>query len=778
MTTFGLAQPVRRVEDPRLLLGQGRYTDDITRPGMLHGLVVRSPYAAARLGPIDTGAARAVPGVVAIYTAADLDADGIGGLPCLVGMTNRDGSKRADPPHPVLAGEQVRHVGDPVAFIVAETVNAARDAAELLMLDFDPLPSVTAIPDALAEGAPLVWPDVPGNRVFDWEIGDRARTVALFAAADHVTTLRIVNNRIVVASMEARVALAEYDAGTERWTLTTNTQGGWLVKDAIAAHVFHVAADQFRVVTPDVGGGFGMKLFLYAEHALTCYAARKLGRPVKWTSDRSEAFVADTHGRDNVTEGQIASDKDGIFLALRTRNVANMGAYLSNFGPYIPTFAGTGVLASVYGFQSVYANVVGVFTNTVPVDAYRGAGRPESNYLVERLIDAVARERGIDPVELRRRNMVTPERMPHKTPVGKTYDSGDFRRVLDAGLARFDWAGFPARQAAAARAGKLLGRGLAYYLEATGGAPSERAEIRFADDGFVDVYVGTQSTGQGHETAYVQLTADRLGVDGDRIRIRQGDTDTIPTGGGTGGARSLYSEGQAILATTASVIEKGKRAAAEMLEAAAADIEFEAGRFAIAGTDRGVGIIDLALAQHRAVREGREGIILDTAEVAKVDAHTFPNGCHLAEVEIDPDTGRTRVARYVVCDDVGRAINPMIVRGQVHGGVAQGIGQAIFEHTVFDPESGQLLSGSFMDYALPRASDLPDIAVDLIEVPCATNPLGVKGAGEAGAVGSPPAVMNAILDALAARGITELDMPATPLRIWEALQAAGGKRAA
>ncbi|MBV9654478.1 MAG: xanthine dehydrogenase family protein molybdopterin-binding subunit [Acetobacteraceae bacterium] len=772
MTTFGLAQPVRRVEDPRLLKGEGRYTDDIQPAGQLRGVVVRSPYAAARITGIRTEEALKVPGVAAVYTGADLKTDGIGGLPCLVPMTNRDGSHRANVPHPVLADGAVRHVGDPVAFVVAETVEAARDAAELIEIDYDGLSAVTDPEAALKADAPLVWPDVSGNQVFDWEIGDRAKTEALFAQAARVTKLRIVNNRVVVASMEARAALAEYDASSGRWTLSTNTQGGWLLKDQIGPEVFHVEADKFRVITPDVGGGFGMKLFLYAEHVLTCYAARKLGRPVKWTSDRSEAFLCDTHGRDNVTEGEIATDADGRFLALRTRNIANMGAYLSNFGPYIPTFAGTGVLASVYGFQSVYANVVGVFTNTVPVDAYRGAGRPESNYLVERLIDETARALGIDRVELRRRNMVLPTQMPHQTPVGKTYDSGDFLRVLDAGLARFDWAGFDARRAQAAARGKLLGRGLSYYLEATGGAPSERAEIRFADDGFVDVYVGTQSTGQGHETAYVQLTADRLGVDGSRVRIRQGDTDTIPVGGGTGGARSLYSEGQAILATAATVIEKGKRAASEMLEAAPADIAFAAGRFSIVGTDRGVDILTLAAEQHRAIREGREGTILDTAEVAKVDAHTFPNGCHLAEVEVDPDTGHIEVVRYVVSDDVGKAINPLIVRGQVHGGVAQGIGQAVFEHTVFDPDSGQLLSGSFMDYALPRAGDLPDIDVDLVEVPCATNPLGVKGAGEAGAVGSPPAVMNAILDALSSRGVLQLDMPATPARVWEALQAA------
>jgi carbon-monoxide dehydrogenase large subunit len=525
-------------------------------------------------------------------------------------------------------------------------------------------------------------------------------------------------------------------------------------------------------VTPDVGGGFGMKLFLYAEHVLTCYAARKLGQPVKWAADRGEAFLCDTQGRDNITLGELAIDADGQFLALRTRNVSNMGAYLSTFAPYIPTYAGTSVLSSVYGFQAIYANVLGVFTNTVPVDAYRGAGRPESNYLVERLVDAAARELGVDRVELRRRNMVTPEAMPHSTPVGKTYDSGDFRIVLDAALLKMDYAGFPERRATAAAAGKRRGIGLAYYLEATGGDPTERAEIRFAEDGFVDVYVGTQSTGQGHETAYVQLTAAQLGIDGEKIRIRQGDTDTIPVGGGTGGARSLYSEGQAILLTADSVITKGKQAAAEELEAAVADISFAEGRFSIVGTDRGLDIIALAASQRRKAAAGQPAVTLDAAEIAAIDNHTFPNGCHMAEVEVDPETGSIELMRYTVCDDFGKTVNPLIVRGQVAGGVAQGYGQAVLEHTVYDPESGQLLSGSFMDYALPHADQFPDIEVELLEIPCATNPLGVKGAGEAGAVGSPPALINAIIDALSPDGVTHIDMPATPERVWRALELA------
>ena len=536
--------------------------------------------------------------------------------------------------------------------------------------------------------------------------------------------------------------------------------------------LFNSDPENFRIVTPDVGGGFGMKLFLYAEHVLTCFAARDLGRPVKWAADRTEAFLCDTQGRDNITTGELAIDANGEFIALRTRNISNMGAYLSNFAPYIPTYAGTSVLSSVYGFKAIYANILGVFTNTMPVDAYRGAGRPEANYLVERLVDAAARELNIDRIELRRRNMVPPSAMPHSTPVGKTYDSGDFQVVLDAALQKMDHAGFASRRAAAAARGKRRGLGLAYYLEATGGDPTERAEIRFAEDGFVDVYVGTQSTGQGHETAYVQLTANRLGIDGDKIRVRQGDTDTIPVGGGTGGARSLYSEGQAILKTADSVIEKGKQAAAESLEAAVTDITFIDGEFSIVGTDRGIDIISLAAAQRRKVAAGLQATTLDTAEIAAIDNHTFPNGCHMAEVEIDPETGVTTVVRYVVCDDFGTTVNPLIVRGQVAGGVAQGLGQAILEHTVFDPDSGQLLSGSFMDYALPRADDLPDVEVDLLEIPCATNPLGVKGAGEAGAVGSPPALINAILDALSVDGVTSIDMPATPERVWRALAAA------
>lgn len=772
MTKFGLSQSVRRVEDPRLLKGAGRYTDDIALPAQTFGYVLRSPHAHARITGLDAAAARAMPGVLAVITGADLQAAGLGGMPCEVAMKNRDGSNRAEAPRLALATDTVRHVGDAVAFVVAETLAQAKDAAEAVAVDYEILPSATDL--ATAEQGPPVWPAAPGNVAFDWEIGDKELAEKLFQEAAHIVRLTVVNNRVVVASMEARAAVALFDKESGRFTLHTNTQGSWLVRDLLAEKVLHLPKEKVRVVTPDVGGGFGMKIFLYPEHVMVCFAARLVGRPVRWASERTEAFVADTHGRDNITLGELALDKDHRFLALRTRNVANMGAYLSIFAPAIPTFAGTKVLASVYGFQAVHAHVIGMFTNTTPVDAYRGAGRPESNYLVERLIDEAARQLRTDRAALRRKNMVTPGQMPWKTAMGALYDSGDFPTVLDAALARMDWQGFEARRQAALARGRRRGIGMAYYLEATGGDATERAEIRFAPDGGVDVLVGTQSTGQGHETAYVMLTSERLGIPAEKIRILQGDSDAAPTGGGTGGARSLYSEGQAIFVTAASVVEKGRQAAAEVLETAAADIEFEQarGRFAIAGTDRGIGILDLAAEMRGRVAAGKAGVLLDTAEVADIKAHTFPNGCHMAEVEVDPDTGVVEIVRYSVVDDIGHAVNPLIVRGQVQGGVTQGIGQAVLERTFYDPQSGQLMSGSFMDYALPRADNVPDIEVELLEIPCATNPLGVKGAGEAGAVGSPPAVMNAIADALAPLGVRQVDMPATPENLWRRIRTA------
>lgn len=776
MAKFGIAQPVRRVEDPRLLSGHGRYTDDVRPTGVAAGVVVRSPHAAARIVRIDASAVRGVAGVLAIFTGADLKADGIGGLVCETPVQNRAGTPMATPPHPLLADGYVRHVGDPVAFVVGETVKAAKDGAEKLVVDYDVLPSITDLAHAMDDGQPEVWPGTKRNVCFDWSVGDRAKVEELFAKAAHVTRLTVINNCVIPSPIEPRAAVAEYDTKSERFTLTTNTQGGWGIKEQFARNIFHVEPERFRVITPDVGGGFGMKGVVFAEQAIVCYAARKVGRPVRWLSERAEAFVCDTHGRDNVTTAELASDATGKFLAFRTRNMANMGAYLSSYGPYIPTGAGTKILPTVYTFQAVYANVLGIFTNTVPVDAYRGAGRPESNYVMERVVDAAARELGIDRIELRKRNMIERRAMPYTSTVGETYDSGDFAHVLDTAIEKSGWREFGARRAASARRGKKRGIGLAYYIESTMGDPSERAEIRFAQDGYVDVYVGTQSTGQGHETAYVQIIADRLGVPGEKVRVRQGDTDAIPTGGGTGGSRSLYSEGQAILLTAATVIEKGKQAAADALEAAVADITFVRGRFSIVGTDREISLLDLAAQQRARKAAGEAAVMLDAAEVAAIEKHTFPNGCHVAEVEVDPETGVVDILRYLVCDDFGNIVNPMILRGQIQGGVMQGIGQAMLERTVYDADSGQLLSGSFMDYAMPRADDAPDIEVDFIGTPCTTNPLGVKGAGEAGSVGSAQAVVSAVIDALSSNGVSAIDMPMTPERVWEALAKAQPER--
>ena len=775
MAKFGLSQPLRRIEDPRLLLGGGRYTDDLAPAGAAHGVVLRSPHAAAKILSIDTAAALEVPGVLAVITAKEWREEGLGEIPCIIPLKNADGSDRKETPRLALAEDRVRHVGDPVAFVVAETAQAARDGAEAVMVDYDPLPSVTDLAAAHEPGAPKVWDGVESNIVFDWEAGEKEKADELVSKAAHVTRLTVVNNRVVVASMEGRAATAEYDPAEGKFTLHCGTQGSWLVKQLLAESVFHLPQEKFRVVTPDVGGGFGMKLYLYAEYALVCMAARRLKRPVRWAAERSEAFVSDTHGRDNITLGELAVDKDGKFLALRTRNYANMGAYLSTFAPFIPTGAGTKVLASVYDFKAIHARVLGVLTNTVPVDAYRGAGRPESNYLVERLIDAAARELGMDRIEIRKRNMVPQSAMPYVTAIGQRYDSGDFATVLDNALQKADWAGFPARKAESERRGKRRGIGLAYYLEATGGGPTERAEVRFAKDDMVEVLVGTQSTGQGHETAYAMLTSHELGIPVERIRVVQGDSDEIPTGGGTGGARSLYSEGQAILLTTATVIEKGKQAASEHLEAAVIDIEFNpsaGGRFSVVGTDRGVDILSLARIQRERAARGESATLLDAAEVADIKAHTFPNGCHVAEVEVDPDTGAVELLRYQAVDDYGRLVNPLLAEGQVQGGLAQGIGQALMERVAYDSESGQLLSASPMDYALPRAADLPPLPVRFLPVPTGANPLGAKGAGQAGAIAAPHTVVLAVLDALAPLGVSELDMPATPERVWRAIRKA------
>lgn len=769
MGRFGIGQAVRRVEDDRLLTGRGRYTGDIDLDGQAWGHVLRSPHAHARIASIDASAARQVPGVLAIYTADDIRQAGLGTIRCLMPARQPDGTTQPLPAHPILADGKVRHVGDPVAFIVAETPAQARDAADAVAVEYDPLPASVDAVAAMAAEAALIHDEAPGNVSFRWEKGDRARTDEAFRSAARIVRTRLVNNRIVINPLETRAAIGAWDG--ERFTLYTSSQGPHSLRTQLAKHIFNMPTEAFRVVTTDVGGSFGMKIFLYAEQPLVLLAARDLGRPVKWVAERSaDAFLSDAQGRDQVNEVELALDGDGRFLALRVHTYANMGAYLSNFAPYIPTDCSVLMNNGVYRFQTMHIRVTGVFTNTVPVDAYRGAGRPEAIYLLERTIDAAARELGIDPADLRRRNFIDPSELPFTTAIGATYDSGDFRRNLEEALERADRRGFADRRNEAARQGRLRGLGFACYIENCGAGMEETARLRADPDGTVTLTIGTQDNGQGHRTAYAQVVADRLGIGIDRVRVVQGDTDLVQDGRGTGGSRSIPIGAVSSDRASASLIENGRRIAADVLEAAAADVEYADGTFVIAGTDKRVTLAQVAAAAADQAQspEGGEAALTGEGAHGTTD-YTFPNGCHVCEVEVDPETGYVSLDRYVVVDDFGTVLNPLLLAGQVYGGVGQGIGQALLERCVYDGE-GQLISGSFMDYGLPRADDLPQIEFSYHEdAPCRTNPLGFKGSGEAGAVGAPPAVMNAILDALSQRGVTTLDMPATPEAVWRAL---------
>jgi carbon-monoxide dehydrogenase large subunit len=771
MARFGIGQPVRRVEDERLLTGKGRYTDDINLPRQAWLVVVRSPLAHARIKAVRTEAAKAAPGVLMVATAADLEAAGNNSIPCFVPMTNRDGGAAPLPKHPILTPDKARYVGDNVAFVVAETRAQARDAAELVEVEHEELPAVADTAAALSADVPPVHEECPGNLAYDWLHGDVAAVEAAFAKAAHVTRLELVNNRVVCNAMEPRAAVAEWDAAAGSLTLHTCTQGPWAFRDALAANL-GLPPEKVRVITADVGGGFGMKAMFYPEYTMAALAARALGRPVKWTSERGEAFLSDSQGRDHVTTAELAFDASKRILGMRVTTIASMGAYYYQFAPFIPTGAALKVLPGVYDIPALSYNVKAVWTNTVPVDAYRGAGRPESIYCIERLIEQAAREQGVDVLELRRINFVRPEQMPYRTAAGELYDSGEFAKVMDACLKKADWQGIDRRRAEAKARGKLRGIGMCYYIESTMGDPTEHAGIRFEEDGAVSVLVGTQSNGQGHETAYAQVITERLGVPFERIRIVQGDTAKVRAGGGTGGSRSLTAEWTAMNEASDKVIAKGKAYAAQVFEAASADITFKEGVFAVAGTDRTIGIMELAQKARTMAVPGLEGG-LDADATVRVNAWTFPNGCHIAEVEVDPETGTTEVVAYNIVDDFGFVLNPMLVEGQVHGGVVQGIGQALLERTVYD-EAGQLLSGSLMDYSLPRADNMPSFDFSTIEVRCRNNPMGVKGCGEAGSVGSPAAVINAIIDALAPHGVKAIDMPATPERVWGAIH----KRAA
>lgn len=765
MAKFGIGQSVRRVEDQRLVTGKGRYTDDINLAGQAWGYVLRSPHAHARIRGLDTSAAKAAPGVLAVLTGADMAAAGDNAVPCFVPMENRDGSKAPSPRHPILCTDKVRYVGDNVAFVVAETLAQARDAAELIEVDYEELAPATDTANAGA-GDDL-FEDCPGNVAFDWHYGQEKEVDEAFARAAHVSRIELVNNRLVCNAMEPRAAIAEYDAAADKITVHTCTQGPWAFRDTVAKNL-GMPNEKVRIITADVGGGFGMKAMFYPEYTMCALAARQLQRPVKWTSDRSEGFLSDSMGRDHVTTAELALDENRRIIGLRVHTLANMGAYYYFFAPFIPTGAALKVLPGVYDIPCLSYSVKGVFTNTVPVDAYRGAGRPESIYCMERLIEATARDLGMDTTELRRINFIGPEQMPYKTAAGELYDSGEFARVMDACMAKADWKGVAQRREEAARAGRFRGIGMCYYIESTMGDPTEHATVRFEEDGTVSVLVGTQSNGQGHETAYAQVLHEKLGVPFEKVRIIQGDTDQIRSGGGTGGSRSLTAQGMAIIDASDVVVEKGKAYAAQVFETAAADIGFEEGTFRVAGTDKAIGIMELAQKARTMSVPGTEGG-LDASATTKLPAWTFPNGCHIAEVEIDPDTGTVAIDRYNIVDDFGKILNPMLVEGQVHGGVVQGIGQALLEHTVYD-ESGQLLTGSFMDYCMPRADDLPNFDFSTIEVPCKNNGMGVKGCGEAGSVGSPAAIINAIIDALSPLGVRSVDMPATKERIWRLCQ--------
>jgi carbon-monoxide dehydrogenase large subunit len=786
MGSFGIGAAVRRKEDRRFLTGKGTYTDDINRPGQLQAYLLRSPHAHAEIAAIDTADAKAAAGVAAVFTGADLQAPElkVGGLPCGWLVTSKDGSPMAEPPRPLLAQGKVRHVGDPVAVVIAETYAEAEAAAELIEIDYKELPAVVAMDKAIKPGEPLLFETVPNNLCFDWHLGDKAAVDAAFSRAHHVTRLELVNNRLVSNPMEPRAAIGEYDPVTEDYTLYTTSQAPHVHRLLIGPMVLQLPEHKLRVVAPDVGGGFGTKGSIYNEQALVLWLAKKLGRPIKWTASRSEIFLTDNQARDHLTNAELALDKDGKFLAMRVATLANLGSYLGSFAPAIPTWCYGTLLAGNYATPAIYVEVKGVFTNTAPVDAYRGAGRPEACYVVERLVDRAAREMKIDPVELHRRNFIANNAFPYATPVGLTYDSGDYFKTLDMALKAADHAGFEHRRHEAAKRGKLRGIGIASYIEACAMAPSvmagklgaragfyESAQVRVHPTGGITVFTGSHSHGQGHETTFAQLVADRLGLALNQVEIVHGDTSKIPFGMGTYASRSLAVGGTALVKAMDKIVNKGKKIAAHMLEAAEADIEFADGKFTVAGTDRATTFAQVAFSAYVPHNFPIETVEPGLEETAFYDPtnFTYPAGCYIAEVEVDPETGAAALVSFTGADDFGRIINPMIVEGQVHGALVQGIGQALYENTVYDPESGQLQTGSFMDYCMPRADNFVPFTLETNATLCAHNPLGAKGCGEAGTIGAPPAIMNAVLDALAPLGITDLDMPATPERVFRAI---------
>ena len=755
---FGVGQSVLRKEDDALIRGKGRYTDDVAPSPTLHALVLRSPHARAKF-TIDATRARGVPGVALILTAEDVG--DLGDLPCLF---NLEDDPFTGPPYPILPKDEVRHVGDAIAFVVAETVDAARDAIEAIEVKWTPLSAVVGVRNAIKKDAPQVWAQHPGNTLFDVSIGDKQATEAAFAKADAVVEISIVNPRIVTNFMETRAAVCEYDAKRDHLTLTVGSQGSHRIREIIGGMVLKIPPEKMRVICPDVGGGFGTKLFPYREYALIAVAARKLRKTVKWAADRADHFIGDAQGRDNATTARMALSSDGKFLGMDVDLIGDMGAYLSTFGPYIP-HGGAGMLPGLYDFQAFHCRVRTVFTNTVPVDAYRGAGRPEAAYVVERLVDAAARKLDMTVDAIRRKNFIPPRAMPYKTATGKVYDSGDFAAHLKRAMEVGEWKDFSKRAKAAKKLGLVRGIGLACYVEVCGTMGEETAKVALDPNGDVSILIGTQSSGQGHQTAYAQIVAEQFGLAPERVHVFQGDTDMIATGLGTGGSASIPTGGVSVERATRTLGNSLRELAAEALEASSGDLEINDGMIRVAGTDRSISFADLAR------RPGVDPSKLNASATFTQADGTFPNGTHLAEVELDPATGFIRIVNYVIVDDFGVTLNPLLLAGQVHGGAMQGIGQALMEQAVYSTSDGQLQTGTFMDYALPRAADGPSFVFETHNVPCTTNPLGVKGAGEAGAIGSCPAVVNAIIEGLWREyKIDHIDMPATPERVWTAIQ--------
>ncbi len=774
MMKYGIGQPVSRFEDPRLLRGQGRYIDDVNMYGQTRAVFLRSAHAHARILAVRVDAARAMPGVVAVYTGADYAADGLGMPEVTMKRKRPDGSPMFAPARPALCVDRVRYVGDPVAMVIAETLAQAKDAADAIEVEYESLPSVTATEEATRPGAPPVWDECPDNISNFTERGDAAATEAAFARAAHIVKRRYVVTRVHAQFMEPRGALASYDPGEDRMTLHADVQYPHRVRNMLAKSVFRVPESKIRVVSGDVGGGFGTKGWQYVEHRLTLWAARKLGRPVKWTCERSDAIMSDEHGRDNIGEIELALDKDFRFLGLRLHLLANIGAYVGSDRNLLSPFGMIGTVNGVYRIPDAYVRVIGLLSNTNPTAPYRGAGRPEAIYFIERLIDDAARELGVDRVDLRRRNMLAPSDLPYQTPLGPNYDCGEFEKNLDLAIDLADVKGFDARRAASEARGLKRGLGIVNAIEqAAGAAAPEYAEIRFNPSGSAMLLMGTKAQGQGHETMFKQILHERLGIDPREVQYVDGDTDRVAFGMGTNGSRSTVIGGGALHFASLKVIEKARKLAAHLLEASVEDIEFGEGRFTIRGTDRALTLKQVAIAAFQTGRlpPGMEPGLFESATY-KLPRETFPNGCHICEVEVDPETGKVRLDRYSVVDDVGTVMNPIGLKGQIHGGVAQGIGQILFEQVRWDRASGQLLTASFLDYAMPRADDLVTMAIESNPVPTAHNPLGAKGAGEAGTVGALPVVMNAILDALAPLGVTALDMPATSDRVWAALRSA------